>query len=157
MEIMHQVFIALGSNLGDRQANIEKAIQQIDAEIGDLICSSSLFENQAQGFESDTLFLNACIQIETNYNSFQTLEKLQNIEKSLGRTPKNSSKYESRKIDLDIILFDQEIIHTASLVVPHPLFRQRDFVLIPLNEIAPNCIDPLTELKISSLTALLKR
>ncbi|MFA7273310.1 MAG: 2-amino-4-hydroxy-6-hydroxymethyldihydropteridine diphosphokinase [Crocinitomicaceae bacterium] len=154
---MHKVFIALGSNLGDRKDNIEKAIHKIQAEIGELIHSSSLFENQAQGFESNTLFLNACIEIETTYNSFEILEKLQSIEKLLGRIPKNGNEYESRKIDLDIIFFDQEIIQTDSLIVPHPLFRQRDFVLIPLNEIAPKSIDPETGLTIFQLTKLLKK
>lgn len=156
MEINREVYLALGSNSGNREENILFAIKSINNKIGKVQFSAKYFENAAQGFESDTLFLNTCIQIQTELSPIALLVKIKEIELELGRQPKSSKTYESRPIDIDIILYGDEVISTADLTIPHPHFRKRDFVLIPLSEIAPGLIDPISSLTILQLLHLIK-
>lgn len=131
---LHQVVIALGTNLGDKESNLKSAINLIKSKVGNVPKVSSIFKNSAVGFESQNEFYNACLICQTNLNPFQVLKKLQEIEKLLGRIKKSNS-YEDRIIDLDIIFFDELVIFDENLHIPHPLYQERDFVLIPLLEI----------------------
>ena len=143
---MHQVYLGLGSNLGDREEHIRKAIALIGESIGLVIRQSSLIETEPWGFESANRFLNGVILVETSLTPRQLLKATQKIERSLGRKRKSTdsslqspdfSKYSDRPIDIDILLYDDLTIDEPDLKIPHPLMEQRDFVMIPLNEIKP--------------------
>jgi 2-amino-4-hydroxy-6-hydroxymethyldihydropteridine diphosphokinase len=155
MEIKNTAFLALGSNTGNREKNISEAISLINQNIGLVKKIASNLENEAVGFRAETLFLNTCIEITTHLSPTELLNQLKAIEKTLGRKEKKSDQYESRPIDLDIILYADLVISTDRLIIPHPHFRKRDFVLIPLSEIAPKSIDPITNLCIDQLLELL--
>jgi 2-amino-4-hydroxy-6-hydroxymethyldihydropteridine diphosphokinase len=146
------VFIGLGSNLGNRENNLRDAIGMIltDLHATNLI-QSSIHETEPWGFESDNNFLNMCISIQTPFNAEACLERMKTIERKLGRTEKTAQLYVSRVIDLDILFFNNEIIETAQLSVPHPFLQQRLFVLQPLAELAPNYIHPLFKKSITQL------
>jgi 2-amino-4-hydroxy-6-hydroxymethyldihydropteridine diphosphokinase len=138
-----RVFIALGSNIEPRKDFIEKAIVEIQA-LGKLIKTSSIIETEPFGFEAETNFLNAVIEIQTDLTPRALLLKLQEIEKKLGRKSKSQNKnYSSRTMDLDILYFGQQILVSPELTIPHPEIFKRDFVLIPLKEIAGDFVDPL--------------
>ena len=147
MTDLHKVFLGLGSNLGDRESNIRKAISLIGERVGLVIRQSSLIETEPWGFESDNKFLNCVILCETALTPRQLLRTTQQIERSLGKTKAHatlrnsslftlhSSLYKSRPIDIDILLYDDLTIDEPDLKIPHPLMYERDFVMIPLKEI----------------------
>lgn len=145
------VILALGSNLGNRLDNINTAIQRIDSEVGTIIKVADCIETVPFEMESDKNFLNSCIEIETELSAWEVLKKLQKIEVDLGRPEKTKGKNESRTIDLDIIFYGSEIINIPGLNVPHISYLKRDFVLIPLLQIAPLYIDPIRNLTIKQL------
>ena len=132
----HTVYIALGSNIGDKSKNLSSAIEEINTLIGEVTEVSSFFENEPQGFKSDNIFVNACIICKTNLNPLATLKELKNIEKKMGRK-KNNGVYKDRIIDLDIIFFDKLIYNSDKLTIPHKEYKNRSFVLIPLKELSP--------------------
>ena len=132
----HSVYIALGSNIGDKSKNLSAAIEEINTLIGEVTEVSSFFENEPQGFKSDNIFVNACLICKTNLNPLATLKELKNIEKKMGRK-KNNGVYKDRIIDLDIIFFDKLIYNSDKLTIPHKEYKNRSFVLIPLKELSP--------------------
>ena len=138
----HQVYLGLGTNLGDRQANIEQAIRLIGERVGMVVCQSSLIETEPWGFESPNKFLNAVILCETERTPRQVLRLTQKIERDMGRRKKtslnsklSSLNYSDRTIDIDILLYDDITVDEPDLKIPHPLMHERDFVMKPLNEI----------------------
>lgn len=136
MGVKHKVFLGLGSNLGDRQANIERAIELISERVGEVIRRSSLIETEPWGFESDNKFLNAVILCETTFTPRQVLRKTQKIERDMGRKKKtNSHLYTDRPIDIDILLYDDLTVDDPDLQIPHPRMQERDFVMIPLQQL----------------------
>lgn len=141
---IHQVYLGLGSNLGDREEHIRKAIALIGESIGLVIRQSSLIETEPWGFESANRFLNGVILVETSLTPRQLLKATQKIERQLGRKKKSTDSciltpvsYSDRSIDIDILLYDDLTVDEPDLKIPHPLMEQRDFVMIPLNEIKP--------------------
>ena len=143
---LHRVYLGLGSNLGDREEHIRKAVALIGEKVGLVIRQSSLIETEPWGFESENRFLNGVILVETSLTPRQLLRSTQKIERSLGRKRKSTdsslqspdfSKYSDRPIDIDILLYDDLTVDEPDLKIPHPLMEQRDFVMIPLNEIKP--------------------
>lgn len=149
---MNTVYIGLGSNMGNRKENLAKAMQSIQSELNATnLQISSIIESEPWGFESTQQFLNMCVRLETNLRPREILETLKSIEKQLGRTPSHTIGYTSRIIDLDILLYNQEIIEEWNLTIPHPHLHVRDFVLIPLHEIAPNEIHPKMQQTIDHL------
>ena len=146
---VHQVYLGLGSNLGDREANIRKAISLIGERVGLVIRQSSLMETVPWGFESENKFLNGVILVETTLTPRQLLKTTQKIERELGKNKTHATKrshdssfftlhsslYKDRPIDIDILLYDDLTIDEPDLKIPHPLMQQRDFVMIPLKEI----------------------
>ncbi len=148
----NKVFIALGSNLGNKKQNLEKAIKLI-SEKCKVVSTSSFIESKPMYFEKQPNFLNAVIQVETSLGAKELLFFLQGLEKKIGR--KKRFKYGPREIDLDILFFNNEAINSGSLVVPHPKMNQREFVLQPLNEIAPNFIHPILKKSIKTLLSKL--
>jgi 2-amino-4-hydroxy-6-hydroxymethyldihydropteridine diphosphokinase len=148
-----KVYLALGSNLGDRGANIRFAVEKISRlPTTVMLAVSSLLENPAVGGPPDSPpFLNAVAVIQTQIAAEPLLEALLTVEQSLGRL--RVQKWEPRPIDLDIILYGDQIIHSQSLSVPHPMMHQRRFVLQPLVEIAPEVIHPSLKKTASQLLA----
>ena len=138
---MHQVYLGLGSNLGDREEHIRKAITLIGERIGLVIRQSSLIETEPWGFESENRFLNGVILVETSLTPRQLLKTTQKIERILGKTKTHATRrsqlstFKDRPIDIDILLYDDLTVDEPDLKIPHPLMQQRDFVMIPLNEI----------------------
>ena len=134
----HIVYFSLGSNLGDKSENLNKAIKLMEEQIGALVRQSAFLETEPWGFESDYSFVNAAICMETELEPLEVLAKTQEIERELGRTAKSvNGEYHDRIIDIDILLYDDLKLDTPQLTLPHPLMEQRDFVMIPLREILP--------------------
>jgi 2-amino-4-hydroxy-6-hydroxymethyldihydropteridine diphosphokinase len=131
---LNRTLISLGSNLGDKIQYLNQAIQEIEKSVGEIEFVSSFHESKAWGYDSENLFMNACITCYTVLSPFELLEKLQEIERQLGRV-KSVLGYEDRCIDLDIIFFNVDSIQTKTLSIPHPHFKSREFVMIPLVEI----------------------
>ena len=133
--------MGLGSNLGDKAEHIRKAISLIDERVGTVLRQSSLIETEPWGFESENRFLNGVILCETTLTPRQLLKITQKIERELGRKKQTSPTrslsrlYKDRPIDIDILLYDDLVVDEPDLKIPHPLMHQRDFVMIPLNEI----------------------
>jgi deoxyguanosine kinase len=144
------VYIALGSNIGNRFALIQEAVFCIGSRIGTILSVSKVYETPAWGFESEA-FLNACIKIETEQTALDVLDSLLTIEKELGRDRNLSEGYQARPIDLDILLFNNEIISHERLLVPHPRMELRQFVLTPLADIAAKTVHPQLKKNIEEL------
>lgn len=149
---LHDVYLSLGSNIGDRKKNIRSAIENIDKRIGTVITTSSLYETVPVGFSSENLFLNAACHIRTHLNASEVLEVTQAIEKELGRHSKSANRiYSDRIIDIDILLYEEQIVEYPHLSIPHPHMHERNFVLLPLSEIAPQTIHPILNKTIAQL------
>jgi 2-amino-4-hydroxy-6-hydroxymethyldihydropteridine diphosphokinase len=134
--IKHQVFLGVGSNLGDKVWNLQEAIRLIGERVGTVVRQSSFIETAPWGFESENSFLNAAICCETEKTPREVLLLTQQIERDMGRTQKSVSVgYADRPIDIDILLYDDQTVDEPDLKIPHPLMHQRDFVMIPLKEI----------------------
>lgn len=132
----HKIYLGLGSNLGDRQGNISRAYAEIEKLIGAIVRQSALYESEPWGFESDNYFINSVICCETTLSPREVLKTTQSIERLLGRTQKSvDGHYHDRTIDIDILLYDDLTVNEPDLKIPHPLMRQRDFVMKPLSEI----------------------
>ena len=132
----HKVYLGLGSNLGDCRKNLERAIRLIGDRVGQVIRQSSFIETEPWGFESPNKFMNAVILCETTRSPREVLLLTQQIERDMGRMKKSvSGGYADRAIDIDILLYDDVTIDEPDLKIPHPLMHQRDFVMIPLEEV----------------------
>lgn len=149
---MATVYLGLGTNLGNKEANLRTAIYKLQERIGKQVSLSSFYETAPWGFESDHSFLNAAIGLETSLSPIEILHITQEIEKELGRTKKSvNGSYSDRLIDIDILLYDTLVLQTPELTIPHPLMTERDFVMKPLIEIAGNVIHPTREKTLSKL------
>ena len=135
--MMHKVYLGLGSNQGDRESQITRAIELIQERVGEVVTQSTLIETEPWGFTSGNKFLNGAILVETDLLPRQVLEVTQQIERELGRRYKGTA-YRDRPIDIDILLYDDITLDTPELQIPHPLMHRRDFVLIPLKQIKPD-------------------
>lgn len=144
------VILALGSNLGDRRGYMQNALEKIHQNIGWILEVSKIYETPAWGFQGNSFF-NACISVSTRLEPQAVLNELLLIETELGRERTNLENYQNRTIDLDILLFENEIIETESLKIPHPGIPNRSFVLKPLNDIAGLEKHPVSGKKISQL------
>jgi len=146
-------FLALGSNLGDREANLQIAVQHLEGEEIRVLRRSSLYETAPQELLDQPWFLNAVVEVETSLFPMQLLARVREIERQMGRrriTPKGP-----RNIDIDILFYGRSRIATPELEVPHPRIAQRRFVLEPLAEIAPEFRHPLTGKTASEMLAAL--
>ena len=150
---MHKVYLGLGSNLGNRQQNIEDAVRLVQERVGQVVRQSSLMESEPWGFESCHNFLNAVILCQTTKTPHEVLTLTQQIERDLGREKKSARltvekstrltvsqkssdrQYADRPIDIDILLYDDLTVDEPDLKIPHPLMHKRDFVMKPLREI----------------------
>jgi len=140
---MNSTFLLLGGNLGHIQENFSQAINLISNKIGSISQQSRLYQSEPWGFEAKELFLNQVIKINTKLSAIEVLRKTQAIEQEIGRKEKTKEQnYSSRLIDIDILFFNNEIIETKELIIPHPRLHLRNFTLFPLNEIIPNFTHP---------------
>ena len=148
--LAHQVYIGIGSNIGDKKENFLEAIDRI-GKLPDtrVIKESSLYESEPLG-ESKDWYINGAIEIETKFKPDALLEKFKNIERAMGRK-KVKKRWGARIIDLDILLYDAAVVKKKTLRIPHPELPNRKFVLIPLSEIAPQVIHPELGVTISEL------
>lgn len=139
-----QYYISLGTNLGDKEQNLLRALQELESRVGEVTSCSTFHATTPWGFESENAFLNAVCCLHTSYSPHQVLSLTQQIERDLGRTTKSiGGIYHDRLIDIDLLLcFDEQgvslSVDTPDLQIPHPLMHQREFVMIPLHEIAPD-------------------
>jgi 2-amino-4-hydroxy-6-hydroxymethyldihydropteridine diphosphokinase len=154
---LHTAYIGIGTNLGEKKANIRKAVDFINSNRNCRILKlSSLYETTPFGFEHNSNFLNAALKLETKYTFHKLFNFLKKIEKKLGR--KKSEKWEAREIDLDILFYDDLIYSDESLTIPHKGIIYRDFVVIPLKEIEPDLVHPELKEKIADIrTGQLKK
>ena len=142
MKIQRITYLSLGTNQGDKLENLQNAIHLIDESIGGVQKISAIYKSPSWGFEGNEFF-NICISVSTDQLPATLLESLLAIEKELGRTRANQEGYQNRNIDIDILLFEDEVILSKTLTVPHSKMLERKFVLLPLVEIAPNTIHPI--------------
>src|SRR5664280_758460 len=149
---MKRIFLGLGTNLGDREKNLEQALDKIAEVIGIIVSRSSVYETESWGFQSSDQFLNMVIGVDTNLKPSGLLGRLLMIESLLGRL-RDGKQYSSRIIDIDILLYGRQKVDTISLKIPHPRMHERKFVLIPLCEIAPRPVHPVFG---KTMTKLLK-
>ena len=131
------VYLGLGTNIGNRRGNLVKAAALLAERVGDILALSGFMETEPWGFESENLFLNAAIKMETPLTPDELLSATQAIEREMGREKKSDDTYHDRVIDIDILLYDNRVIEQPGLIVPHPLMQERLFVMAPLAEIAP--------------------
>jgi len=146
---MNKAYLLIGGNMGDRLVNLEMAKLAIHQKIGPILLSSSMYETAAWGKEDQPAFLNQALLIETNLIAHDLMMALLAIEKNMGRI--RQEHLGPRTIDLDIIFFNDQIIDSANLTIPHPQMQKRNFVLTPLKEIAPNFIHPILKKSITQL------
>jgi 2-amino-4-hydroxy-6-hydroxymethyldihydropteridine diphosphokinase len=144
-----KVYLSIGSNLGFKEGNLCAAIDLIQEKGIEVKVVSSFQATEPWGFDSSNTFLNACLEVFTDYSPFELLSVLQIIESDLGRVLNTSNHtYQDRIIDIDILFYQNEVYLTNSLTIPHPKLIQRSFVLAPLAEIAPNLLHPQTKLTV---------
>jgi 2-amino-4-hydroxy-6-hydroxymethyldihydropteridine diphosphokinase len=146
---MNTAYLLLGANLGDKKMNLEAAKHLVSAVCGRITSASSLYETEAWGNEGQPSFLNQALCIQTELSARQLLLRILRTEKKMGRI--RQQKYDPRIIDIDILLFNDEIQNSAFLSVPHPEMQNRKFALMPLAEIAPAVVHPVLKKTIAVL------
>lgn len=137
------VFLSLGSNLGDREGYLDRAVRALEDAPGIRVVSvSRIIESEPMGEVDQPAYLNMAVGIETTYEPLELLDRVKSLEQELGRT--HTRRWGPREIDIDIVMWDDRTFSDDRLTVPHPEFRKRAFVLVPLAEIAPDAVDPET-------------
>jgi len=126
--------------LGNKEENLKKALDLLSQKIGDIIAVSSFYTSEPQGFISENSFLNAAVSMHTKLSPFALLDETQKIERQLGRKQKTRKAYTDRIIDIDILFYDDLTLNTPELTIPHPHIAEREFVLVPLSEIASELV-----------------
>lgn len=149
---MEEVWLGLGSNLGDREANLREALQLLSRKVA-IEQVSSIYETEPIGYQEQPWFLNLACRGLTQLKPSELLSFVKEIEKQLGREP--SFPNAPRPIDIDILFYGEQIINSKDLIIPHPRLSERAFVLIPLAEISPGLIHPVFQRSISELLAAL--
>ena len=145
------VYLSLGSNSGDRIGYVQQAASLIGSTEGiSIVRTSSFYETEPWGMNSDTWFVNAVVEIKTNLSPQKLLEECQRIETQLGRT-RTSAEYADRTIDIDILFYNKDIINEDNLIIPHKYLHLRAFTLVPLLELIPNFEHPVLHKTVSQL------
>ena len=146
---MNTAYILTGGNLGDRLANLQKAKEHLDKEMGNIVISSSIYETEAWGSNDQPDFYNQVHIINTKLSAEQVMEKIVKIEERMGRV--RAAKNASRIIDIDILFFNDDVINKGDLIIPHAEIGNRRFVLTPLNELSPGLFHPVLNKSINEL------
>ena len=146
------VFFGLGSNLGNKQHNIETAYRKIEERVGKIVSRSAFYFSSPMGFESENSFVNSVCKVHSLLDIYTIFEHTRSIEKEIGRTEKSGVHgYSDRIIDIDLLLVEDLVLKTPSLVIPHPRMHLRQFVIDPLYEIAPDVVHPVMRKSIRQL------
>ena len=145
-----EIVLGFGSNLGNREEFINTSYKLLEERLGIMIKKSLFIETLAWGFKSENKFLNSVAIFQTDKTPIEALRICNQIEKELGRV-REGNTYQNRTIDIDILFYDDIILNTPELIIPHPLIQKRDFVLTPLTEILPNLIHPVLKKKIKDI------
>jgi 2-amino-4-hydroxy-6-hydroxymethyldihydropteridine diphosphokinase len=144
------VYLCIGGNLGEREANLEETREFLEFNFGDVVETSSVYESEGWEMENVPAFLNQVVKIETELTPLELLQEIAELEEFYGRERKTGI-YLSREMDVDVLLYNDEIVETEKLIVPHPKMAMRRFVLEPLNEIAPDLVHPMLKKTIAEL------
>ncbi|WP_302459748.1 2-amino-4-hydroxy-6-hydroxymethyldihydropteridine diphosphokinase [Parabacteroides johnsonii] len=144
-------YLGLGTNVGNKRRNMITAAALLAERVGDILALSGFYETEPWGFESENFFLNAAVKLKTSFSPLEVLQITQQIEKELGRTEKSNGVYHDRIIDIDILLYEDEVLQIPELTLPHPLMHERKFVMDPLTEIAPFVVHPVLKERIIDL------
>jgi 2-amino-4-hydroxy-6-hydroxymethyldihydropteridine diphosphokinase len=144
-----QIFILLGSNLGNRQENLDRARQEISRSVGEIITASSVYKTAAWGNTHQPDFYNQVIEIHSDINSKKLILDTQLIEQKMGRT--REEKWSPRIIDIDILFYGDSVISSENLTIPHPEIANRRFTLLPLAEVAPDFTHPVLKKSVLQL------
>ena len=155
---MADVFLGLGTNLGDKKTNLSMAMEEIRKRVGEITSLSAYYITEPWGFDSQNSFLNAVCKVCTSLSPSEVLSVTQSIERDLGRMKKSiNGQYSDRPIDIDILLYDNLVIDTPDLSIPHPLMHKRLFVMEPLTEIDPKLIHPVLHLSMEDILRNLQK
>lgn len=147
-----KVYLGLGTNLGDKEANLHSAVRKINERIGEVTSLSAFYVTAPWGFSSGNSFLNAACCVESELPPLELLRETQAIERELGRMKKSvGGEYSDRPMDIDLLLYGDLILHTPELEIPHPLMTERRFVMEPLAEIAPEVVHPVLGKRLGEL------
>ena len=144
-------YLGLGTNVGNKRRNMITAAALLAERVGDILALTGFYETEPWGFESENFFLNAAVKLKTSFSPLEVLQITQQIEKELGRTEKSNGVYHDRIIDIDILLYEDEVLQIPELTLPHPLMHERKFVMDPLAEIAPFVVHPVLKERIIDL------
>ena len=149
---MSVVYLSLGSNMGDRESLLELSIKEINEQIGEVSKVSTKYETEPWGFVSANKFINMAIEVQSSLSPSEISERVHQIEYDLGRRrDPRSTGYQDRVIDIDILMIDDIVSNEEYLILPHPKMHQREFVLKPLCEIAPNVVHPTLKVRIKEI------
>lgn len=146
---MHKVYLLTGSNEGNRQGNLARAMELIAQQCGVITAQSTIYETEAWGLKEQAGFLNQALCLHTQLAPVELLKQLKSIEKQVGRV--ETVKWGPRVIDIDILLFDNEVVNLPELIIPHPYMQERRFTLTPLADIAANAVHPVFNKSIAQL------
>lgn len=147
---MKKTFLSIGTNLGNRELNIKNAIIFLQEEVGKFVATSATYETEPWGFEAENNFYNLVVLFETDLLPRELLNAVKRIEQKMGRV-KTRQGYQSRIIDIDIIFYENQFYHDKNLSIPHKHTHMRNFVLMPLADLAPNYVHPLLQLSVSQM------
>ncbi len=145
---MPEIYLALGSNVGNKEANIKRAIELLSDQLEDVV-SAPLYLSKAVGYTEQDNFVNTAISANTALTPEQLLDLIKHTEVKVGRVKR--FKWGPREIDIDIIFYGDQIVKNDDLLIPHPYFKERDFVLRPLVDISPQLVDPVTHQSVEDL------
>ncbi len=146
---MNKAFLLIGGNMGNREAYLDKARQEIERRCGNILKESSVYETEAWGIRDQQNFLNQVLEVETQDSAMELLRKILGIEEDLGR--KRELKFGPRLIDIDILFFNSDVVCVEGLRIPHPEMQNRRFVLVPLAEIVPEKMHPVLKKTVTEL------
>jgi 2-amino-4-hydroxy-6-hydroxymethyldihydropteridine diphosphokinase len=149
MQYMNKVFLLIGGNMGDRLQNLHQAIDLLAAACGPVIQQSAVYETAAWGITDQAAFLNQALELTTHLTARELITTILSVEEQMGR--RRMEKFGPRIIDIDILFFNDAIIHEPDLTIPHPQLQNRRFVLVPMVEIAPDLVHPVLHKTIDEL------
>ena len=141
---IENIFLGLGSNLGDRELNLKKSIKLLNSKAGKVLNISRIYESEPWGVKNQNYFLNQVIEIETHIDPIDLLNICKNIEYDMGRNPE--IRWGKRVIDIDILYYQSRVINQKKLIIPHKLMHERKFVMIPLNDLNENHLHPILKI-----------